>query len=202
MRTPVSFTTPVAEELAQDLIAHAPAGTSHVYFVSGGSEAIEAALKMARQYFVEKGEPQRRHFIARRQSYHGNTLGALAVGGNEWRRKQFAPLLIDVAARLALLRVSRTGSPARLRAQYGERLAQRAGRQDRRARPGHGHRLHRRDGRAARRPGASAGRGLFQARPRDLRPSRHPADPGRGDVRHGPHRHAACLRAGRHRART
>jgi adenosylmethionine-8-amino-7-oxononanoate aminotransferase len=57
---------------------------------------VEAALKLARQYFVESGQPQRRHFIARRQSYHGNTLGALAVGGNAWRRKQFAPLLIDV----------------------------------------------------------------------------------------------------------
>ncbi|HET9205972.1 MAG TPA: aspartate aminotransferase family protein, partial [Burkholderiaceae bacterium] len=68
----------------------------HAYFVSGGSEAIEAALKMARQYFVESGQPQRRHFIARRQSYHGNTLGALAVGGNEWRRRQFAPLLMPV----------------------------------------------------------------------------------------------------------
>ena len=90
------FTTPVAEELAQDLITHAPTGTSHVYFVSGGSEGIEAALKMARQYFVEMGEPERRHFIARKQSYHGNTLGALAVGGNAWRRKQFAPLLIGV----------------------------------------------------------------------------------------------------------
>jgi adenosylmethionine-8-amino-7-oxononanoate aminotransferase len=52
---------------------------------------------MARQYFVEIGQPQRQHFIARKQSYHGNTLGALAVGGNEWRRKQFAPLLIDVS---------------------------------------------------------------------------------------------------------
>ena len=91
------FSTPVAEELADHLIAHAPPGMSHVYLVSGGSEAIEAALKMARQYFVEIGQPQRRHFIARRQSYHGNTLGALAVGGNEWRRRQFAPLLIDVA---------------------------------------------------------------------------------------------------------
>jgi len=90
------FTTAVAEELADDLVEHAPVGIGRVYFVSGGSEAIEAALKMARQYFVEIGEPQRRHFIARRQSYHGNTLGALAVGGNVWRRKQFAPLLIDV----------------------------------------------------------------------------------------------------------
>ncbi|HEX4928782.1 MAG TPA: aspartate aminotransferase family protein [Burkholderiales bacterium] len=91
------FTTAVAEELAEHLVQHAPAGMSHVYLVSGGSEGVEAALKLARQYFVEIGEPQRRHFVARRQSYHGNTLGALAVGGNEWRRRQFAPLLIDVA---------------------------------------------------------------------------------------------------------
>ena len=90
------FTTEVAEALADELVQHAPAGISHAYFVSGGSEAIEAALKMARQYFVEIGQPQRQHFIARRQSYHGNTLGALAVGGNEWRRRQFGPLLIDV----------------------------------------------------------------------------------------------------------
>ena len=89
------FTTDVAERLADHLIEHAPAGLSHVYFVSGGSEAIEAALKMARQYFVERGQPQRRHFIARRQSYHGNTLGALAVGGNLWRRQQFAPMLFE-----------------------------------------------------------------------------------------------------------
>ncbi|TXH35663.1 MAG: aspartate aminotransferase family protein [Rhodospirillaceae bacterium] len=89
------FTTEVAEELADCLIADAPAGIGHVYLVSGGSEAIEAALKMARQYFVEKGEPQRRHIIARRQSYHGNTLGALAAGGNEWRRGQFKPLLVE-----------------------------------------------------------------------------------------------------------
>src|SRR5690606_9334956 len=90
------FTTGVAEQLADQLIRTAPAGMSHAYFVSGGSEAVEAALKMARQYFVETGQPQRQHFIARRQSYHGNTLGALAVGGNEWRRQQFRPLLIDV----------------------------------------------------------------------------------------------------------
>ena len=89
------FTTEVAEALADRLVEDAPDGLDHVYLVSGGSEAIEAALKMARQYFVEKGEPQRRHIIARRQSYHGNTLGALATGGNEWRRAQFQPLLIE-----------------------------------------------------------------------------------------------------------
>ncbi|MER8480148.1 aspartate aminotransferase family protein [Mesorhizobium sp. M1163] len=89
------FTTEVAERLADRLVEDAPEGLDHVYLVSGGSEAVEAALKMARQYFVEKGEPQRRHLIARRQSYHGNTLGALATGGNEWRRAQFRPLLIE-----------------------------------------------------------------------------------------------------------
>jgi adenosylmethionine-8-amino-7-oxononanoate aminotransferase len=89
------FTTDVAEKLADRLIEDAPPGLDHVYLVSGGSEAVEAALKMARQYFVEKGEPQRRHIIARHQSYHGNTLGALATGGNEWRRAQFRPLLVE-----------------------------------------------------------------------------------------------------------
>jgi adenosylmethionine-8-amino-7-oxononanoate aminotransferase len=90
------FTTEVAEELAQTLVAKAPAGIKGVYLVSGGSEAMETALKLARQYFVEAGETGRSLFIARRQSYHGNTLGALAVGGNEWRRKPFAPLLMEV----------------------------------------------------------------------------------------------------------
>lgn len=89
------FTTEVAERLADRLVEDAPAGLDHVYLVSGGSEAVEAALKMARQYFVEKGESKRRHIIARKQSYHGNTLGALAAGGNEWRRAQFRPLLIE-----------------------------------------------------------------------------------------------------------
>ena len=91
------FTTAPMEALADFLVARAPDGIDSVYFVSGGSEAVESALKMARQYFVERGQPQRRHIIARRQSYHGNTLGALATGGNAWRRQQFAPLLIDVS---------------------------------------------------------------------------------------------------------
>ncbi len=91
------FTSDPAEQLADLLVANAPGDIDRVYFVSGGSEATEAAIKLARQYFVEKGEPQRRHLIARKQSYHGNTLGALAAGGNEWRRQQFSPLLIDVS---------------------------------------------------------------------------------------------------------
>ena len=87
------FTTDAAEALAEKLVNLAPEGLNYVYLVSGGSEAVEAALKMARQYFVEIGAPQRRHIIARRQSYHGNTIGALATGGNAMRRKQFQPIL-------------------------------------------------------------------------------------------------------------
>ena len=117
------FTTEVAEQLADQLVRTAPEGMSHAYFVSGGSEAVEAALKMARQYFLEIGQPERSHFIARRQSYHGNTLGALAVGGNEWRRRQFAPLLVDVThvAPCYPYRDLREGESPE---QYGQRLAQ------------------------------------------------------------------------------
>src|SRR6201993_2365731 len=117
------FTTQVAEELADDLVAHAPKGIGRVFFVSGGSEAIEAALKLARQYFVECGELQRRHIIARRQSYHGVTLGALATGGREWQRKQFAPLLIEThhVSPVYEYRDRRAGESPEA---YGERLAQ------------------------------------------------------------------------------
>ena len=91
------FTSEPAEALADLLIANAPEGIERVYFVSGGSEATEAAIKLARQYFVEIGQPQRRHLIARKQSYHGNTIGALSAGGNEWRRAQFGPLLLPMS---------------------------------------------------------------------------------------------------------
>jgi adenosylmethionine-8-amino-7-oxononanoate aminotransferase len=89
------FSSEPAEALADTLVGHEPGGLAYAYFVSGGSEAIEASIKLARQYFIERGEPQRQHFIARRQSYHGNTLGALAAGGNAWRRAPYAPLLSD-----------------------------------------------------------------------------------------------------------
>ena len=91
------FTSQPAEDLADLLIGKAPDGIEMVYFMSGGSEAIEAALKMARQFFLETGEPSRSKIIARRQSYHGNTLGALATGGNALRRKPFEPMLMDVS---------------------------------------------------------------------------------------------------------
>jgi len=91
------FSSDPAEELAELLIDNAPGELDRVYFVSGGSEAIEAAIKLARQFHIENGEPSRHHIIARKQSYHGNTLGALAAGGNKWRRNQFEPILIDAS---------------------------------------------------------------------------------------------------------
>ena len=116
------FTTEVAEHLAERLVRDAPDGISHAYFVSGGSEAMEASLKMARQYFVEIGQPQRRHFIARRQSYHGNTLGALAIGGNAWRREPFAPILIP-ATHVAPCYPYREQRVGESDSQYAARLA-------------------------------------------------------------------------------
>jgi adenosylmethionine-8-amino-7-oxononanoate aminotransferase len=116
------FTTRVAEELADELVAHAPNGIDHLLFVSGGSEAMEAALKLGRQFFVERGEPQRKYIIARRQSYHGVTLGALAVGGREWQRKPFTPLLIEThhVSPVYEYRERRADESPH---QYGERLA-------------------------------------------------------------------------------
>ena len=200
MRIPRFFTTEAAERLADRLIADAPPGLTHVYLVSGGSEAVEAALKMARQYFVEIGEPQRRHVVARRQSYHGNTLGALATGGNAWRRAPFQPLLIETRhiAPCYAYRLQREGESE---ADYAARAAQ--GLEDEILALG---------------PetvmafvaetvvGATAGAvppvgDYFQRIRDDLRPLRRAAHPRRGDVRHGPHRHAARLRAGRRRAR-
>ena len=88
------FTNDPQEQLAADLIEHSQGDFSQVYFVSGGSEAIETALKLARQYFWEQGKESKKYYIARKQSYHGNTLGALAIGGNLWRRKPFDPILV------------------------------------------------------------------------------------------------------------
>lgn len=90
------FTSEPAEELADFLVKRAPGGIDRVYFVSGGSEAVEASIKLCRQYFLEIGRPEKRYVIARMQSYHGNTLGALSAGGNQWRRKQYEPLLVDM----------------------------------------------------------------------------------------------------------
>jgi len=116
------FTSPVAEELARFLAERAPGDLNHVYFVSGGSEAIEASLKLARQYFVEQGMPERWRIISRRQSYHGNTLGALAAGGNMGRRAMFEPLLVDVT-HIAPCYAYRDKDPGETEEDYGLRAA-------------------------------------------------------------------------------
>ena len=116
------FSSEPAEALADFLIKASGNVFERVYFVSGGSEGIEAALKLARQYFLEAGEPQRDLFIGRRQSYHGNTLGALAVGGNMWRRQQFAPLLMNVE-HVAPCYAYRDRKEGESEADYGLRVA-------------------------------------------------------------------------------
>lgn len=117
------FTSEPAEQLADLLIKNAPAGLDRVYFVSGGSEAMEAALKLARQFHLDNGEPSRKHIIARQQSYHGNTLGALATGGNVWRRKPFEPLLIEVS-HIAPCYEYRHRHDGETAFEYGQRAAQ------------------------------------------------------------------------------
>lgn len=119
------FTTEVMERFGHDLIAHAPGDKhfSHVYFVCGGSEAVEAALKMARQYYLEVGEPRRRVIIARRMSYHGNTLGALSAGGHFSRRRPFAPLLLETR-HIAPCYAYRYWRDGETEEQYGRRAAQ------------------------------------------------------------------------------
>ncbi|WP_350333667.1 aspartate aminotransferase family protein [Coralliovum pocilloporae] len=116
------FSSEPAEALADRLIAHAPEGIDRVYFVSGGSEAVESALKLARQYCLETGQPERRRFIARRQSYHGNTLGALGTGGNAWRRAPFEPLMVETS-HIAPCYAYRDQRPDETPETYGRRVA-------------------------------------------------------------------------------
>ena len=123
------FTSEPAEALADHLVSLAPnlsgdpeRAIDRVYFVSGGSEAVEAALKLARQYFVELGQTERRHVIARRQSYHGNTIGALSAGGNMWRRAPFAPLLVEMS-HIAPCYAYRDQREGESETDYGRRVA-------------------------------------------------------------------------------
>ncbi len=183
------------------LVGHEPGGLAFAYLVCGGSEAVEAALKMARQYFVEIGQPQRTRFIARRQSYHGNTLGALAAGGNAWRRAPYAPLLSDAFSHVTPAFAYREMRADESEADFVARLAaeleaefQRLGPQNVAA--------------FVAEPVVGATSGcvnragrLFPGRPRGLRPAWRAAHPGRGDVGNGPHRDAPCLGAGGHLAR-
>jgi len=116
------FTTDIAEELAALIIEDAPAGLSHVHICSSGSEAIEACLKIARHYFVERGELERTNIISRRQSYHGITLGALSVGGRMAAREPFSDMLFK-AHHVSPCYAYRGLADGETEAAYGERLA-------------------------------------------------------------------------------
>jgi adenosylmethionine-8-amino-7-oxononanoate aminotransferase len=118
------FTTDPAEDLAERLAALAPGDLNRVYFVSGGSEAMESAIKLARQFHMENGEPDRSAIIARWQSYHGNTLGALSAGGNRWRRAQFEPMLSPAMHHVSACNAYRGQMPGESDADYTDRLAQ------------------------------------------------------------------------------
>ena len=117
------FTTEPAEALADLLLHDEPGGLSHAFFVSSGSEAVESALKLARQYFIEKGELRRTRFIARRQSYHGNTLGALALGGHLARRAPYEPILATAFSHVSPCFTYHYQTPGESDPQYVDRLA-------------------------------------------------------------------------------
>ncbi len=117
------FTSEPAEALADHLLADEPGGLTHAFFVSSGSEAMEAALKLARQYFIEVGQPRRVSLIARRGSYHGTTLGALAVGGHVARRAPYEPLLSQAFSRVSPCFAYHHQAPDEDDAAYVTRLA-------------------------------------------------------------------------------
>lgn len=117
------FSNAPMEDLAAFLIDAAPTQMGKAYFVSGGSEAMEAALKFARQVAVERGQAKRVNFVARRQSYHGNTLGALGVGGNAARRELFGPLLAANTHFVSPCYAYRDKAPGESEEAYGARLA-------------------------------------------------------------------------------
>ena len=158
-------------------------------------------MKLARQYFLEIGQPGRVRTIARRQSYHGTTLGALAAGGNMMRREYYEPILSQAHSLVSPCFAYRFKHDGETDAAYLRTAERRTGSRISTCRSRNGHRV----------PGRAGGRRddrlrhrdprLFPARAGDLRPPRRAADPGRGDVRHGPHRHDARLGAGGHHAR-
>lgn len=120
------FTSAAAEELADLLVESTGGAMSKAFVVSSGSEAMEAALKLARQYFMEMSpaQPRRANFIARRQSYHGNTLGALSASGHVARRALFEPTLLRNVSHVSACNVYRGLRAGETEADYVARLAQ------------------------------------------------------------------------------
>ena len=189
------FTTGVAEELADRLSAAAPGGPWRVLFVSGGSEATEAALKLARQLQVERGQPSRDHFVSRHFSYHGNTLGALSVGGHIARRKLYGPILAQCPPHPAGLTRYRHQQAGETAEAYGLRMARTLA--DLLDQLGSDRVI---AFIAETVVGATLGAvpptpGYFRRDSLDLRSPWRADDPRRGDVRDGTLRQPLCLRA-------
>ena len=119
-----TFSNQPAEDLADIVLAQEPGGLTRAWFCSSGSEGNEAAIKLARQYFLEIGQPQRIRTIARRQSYHGTTLGALAAGGNAMRREKFEPILSQTHSLVSPCFPYRFKHDSESDAQYLDRLTE------------------------------------------------------------------------------
>jgi adenosylmethionine-8-amino-7-oxononanoate aminotransferase len=117
------FTNEPQEKLAARVAERFGEAGARVYFLSGGSEANETAIKLARQYWLAKGKPDKHIVISRKQSYHGNTLGALSISGNPMRREIFAPCLHDWP-RIAPCYAYRHQKDDETDDEYGERAAQ------------------------------------------------------------------------------
>ncbi len=118
-----TFSNQPAEDLADIILENEPGGLTRAWFCSSGSEGNEAAIKLARQYFLEIGQPRRVRTIARRQSYHGTTLGALAAGGNMMRRAHYEPILSQAHSLVSPCFAYRFQNPGETDAQYLDRLA-------------------------------------------------------------------------------
>ncbi len=117
-----TFSNQPAEDLAEIILQDEPGGLTRAWFCSSGSEGNEAAIKLARQYFLEIGQPSRVRTIARRQSYHGTTLGALAAGGNMMRRAYYEPILSQTHSLVSPCFPYRFKQDGETDAQYLDRL--------------------------------------------------------------------------------
>ncbi|KAI4743363.1 aminotransferase, class III [Aureobasidium sp. EXF-12298] len=120
-----TFATEAAELLAKELVESTGGAMSKAYIVSSGSEAMEAALKLARQHYLESKPPQppRTKFIARQESYHGTTLGALSISGHKARRAPYEPMLLPNMSRVSACNAYRGMKESETEAEYVDRLA-------------------------------------------------------------------------------
>ena len=190
------YAHPRAIELAAEVASLAPGDLNRVFFVSGGSEAVESAWKLARQYHAARGE-RRWKAVARNVAYHGTTMGALSINGIAALRTPFEPLVPDVIHVRNTNRYHRP--PEETEAEFTAFLLEDLEHAIQQAGPETVAMVHHRAG-AERGRLLHAARGLLAGRARDLRPLRDPALRRRGDHRLRPRRGVVRLRALRHPA--